>query len=163
MVDEIQIHRTLNHPHIISFHGCLEDKMNVYIILELCTRQRPTKFLVAHFAASLGPLPSCLPTSCLVTPPRLDTLNITATTDTDRRPLAEKNDELAARPKEARVHPEAAEMSSSVMRGRQRQDYLKELQRLLQNLFSERPPERRFERPEEAEDPASLPVFWIIK
>ncbi|XP_077507655.1 serine/threonine-protein kinase PLK1-like [Amblyomma americanum] len=345
MVDEVQIHKTLNHPHIVSFHSCFEDEMNVYIILELCTRQslkemlqrRETltevearyflrqlllaceylaaqrivhrdlklgnlllneemKLKVADFglatrigfqgerrktlcgtpnyiapevlskkghsfevdvwsigcilytmllgrppfvassvqetcarikenryevpvtvssaartliqrmlqpkpqnrpsvAAILedefmtcGPLPSCLPTSCLVTPPRLDTLNITVTTDTDRRPLAEKNEEWeleatvtplkkeeivtpvdslkpqpSARAEEARVPPEEAEMSSSAMRGRQRQDYLKELQRLLQKLFSEQPPERHFERPEEAEDPASLPVFWISK
>ncbi|XP_077498673.1 serine/threonine-protein kinase PLK1-like [Amblyomma americanum] len=36
---EINIHRTLCHKHVVRFHGHFEDAKNVYIILELCTRQ----------------------------------------------------------------------------------------------------------------------------
>ncbi|KAK8771210.1 hypothetical protein V5799_025547 [Amblyomma americanum] len=41
--------------------------------------------------------------------------------------------------------------------------HLKELERLLDRLCSKRPPERHFESPDETEDPASAPVFWISK
>ncbi|XP_077498656.1 serine/threonine-protein kinase PLK1-like [Amblyomma americanum] len=37
--DEINIHRTLRHKHVVRFHSHFEDAKNVYIILELCTRQ----------------------------------------------------------------------------------------------------------------------------
>ncbi|KAK8757945.1 hypothetical protein V5799_004423 [Amblyomma americanum] len=39
--EEINIHRTLCHKHVVSFHSHFEDAKNVYIILELCTRQDP--------------------------------------------------------------------------------------------------------------------------
>ncbi|XP_077498671.1 serine/threonine-protein kinase PLK1-like [Amblyomma americanum] len=38
--EEINIHRTLCHENVARFHGHFEDAKNVYIILELCTRQR---------------------------------------------------------------------------------------------------------------------------
>ncbi|KAL3203516.1 hypothetical protein MRX96_053214, partial [Rhipicephalus microplus] len=41
--------------------------------------------------------------------------------------------------------------------------HLTELQRLLTCLVNARPPRLRFERPDEAEDPASVPVFWLSK
>lgn len=34
--NEIVIHRKLKHRNIVSFLGCFEDSMNVYIVLELC-------------------------------------------------------------------------------------------------------------------------------
>ncbi|KAK8788420.1 hypothetical protein V5799_021805, partial [Amblyomma americanum] len=37
--EEINIHRTLCHENVVRFHGHFEDAKNVYIILELCTRQ----------------------------------------------------------------------------------------------------------------------------
>ncbi|XP_077498655.1 serine/threonine-protein kinase PLK1-like [Amblyomma americanum] len=37
--DEINIHRTLCHKNVVRFHSHFEDAQNVYIILELCTRQ----------------------------------------------------------------------------------------------------------------------------
>ncbi|XP_077498661.1 serine/threonine-protein kinase PLK1-like [Amblyomma americanum] len=36
---EINIHRTICHKHVVRFHGHFEDAKNAYIILELCTRQ----------------------------------------------------------------------------------------------------------------------------
>ncbi|KAK8766996.1 hypothetical protein V5799_006223, partial [Amblyomma americanum] len=48
-------------------------------------------------------------------------------------------------------------------RGSQREAHLKELQSLLNHLCSIRPPQRHFESPDETEDPASVPVFWISK
>lgn len=39
MTMEIDIHRALNHKHIVGFHSFFEDKDNVYIILELCRRR----------------------------------------------------------------------------------------------------------------------------
>ena len=39
MAQEIDIHRSLSHKHVVGFHGYFEDKDNVYIILELCKRQ----------------------------------------------------------------------------------------------------------------------------
>ncbi|XP_035664277.1 serine/threonine-protein kinase PLK1-like [Branchiostoma floridae] len=39
MTMEIAIHRSLNHPHIVGFHGFFEDKDFVYVLLELCRRR----------------------------------------------------------------------------------------------------------------------------
>lgn len=39
MTQEINIHRSIQHKHIVGFHGFFEDKDNVYILLELCRRR----------------------------------------------------------------------------------------------------------------------------
>ncbi|XP_025088006.1 serine/threonine-protein kinase PLK1-like [Pomacea canaliculata] len=39
MSQEIAIHRSLNHKHIVQFHSFFEDTDNVYILLELCRRR----------------------------------------------------------------------------------------------------------------------------
>lgn len=39
MTQEITIHRSLNHPNIVKFHGFFEDNFNIYIILELCKKR----------------------------------------------------------------------------------------------------------------------------
>ena len=39
MSQEICIHRSLKHKHLVSFHSYFEDSDNVYIILELCRRR----------------------------------------------------------------------------------------------------------------------------
>ncbi|KAH7934745.1 hypothetical protein HPB52_000035 [Rhipicephalus sanguineus] len=131
------------------------------------------------------PLPSRLPTSCLTTEPRYDTLNATLTVN-GRRPLLERNEgpEIEAKVTPIRNHPEkeakpaqclkpqqpaqpggsqkpAAESPAS--KGASQEAHLNELQRLIKRLISARPPELRFERPDEAEDPASVPVFWVSK
>ncbi|KAJ8048926.1 Serine/threonine-protein kinase PLK1 [Holothuria leucospilota] len=36
---EIAIHRSLNHKHIVGFHGFFEDESNIYVLLELCRRR----------------------------------------------------------------------------------------------------------------------------
>lgn len=50
MTQEISIHRTLSHKHIVGFESYFEDSDNVYIILELCRRRvsiiaRPTLYV----------------------------------------------------------------------------------------------------------------------
>ncbi|KAK8783389.1 hypothetical protein V5799_010247 [Amblyomma americanum] len=57
----------------------------------------------------------------------------------------------------------AAVSSGPAQRREQRKAHLEELQRLLLRLFNARPPEHSFEHPEEVEDPASTPVFWVTK
>ncbi|XP_070566252.1 serine/threonine-protein kinase PLK1-like [Ptychodera flava] len=39
MTMEIAIHRSLNHPHVVGFHGFFEDKDFVFVLLELCRRR----------------------------------------------------------------------------------------------------------------------------
>ncbi|GAB1868436.1 polo kinase [Camponotus japonicus] len=39
MTQEIAIHQTLNHRHIVGFHGFFDDSHNIYIILELCRKR----------------------------------------------------------------------------------------------------------------------------
>ncbi|XP_011494158.1 PREDICTED: serine/threonine-protein kinase polo [Ceratosolen solmsi marchali] len=39
MIQEIIIHKSLNHRHIVGFHGSFDDSHNVYIILELCRKR----------------------------------------------------------------------------------------------------------------------------
>ncbi|KAH9366062.1 hypothetical protein HPB48_007880 [Haemaphysalis longicornis] len=39
MAQEIQIHKSLDHKHVVGFHSYFEDDRNVYIILELCSRR----------------------------------------------------------------------------------------------------------------------------
>lgn len=39
MAQEIDIHRSLSHKHIVGFTGFFEDKDNVYVLLELCRRR----------------------------------------------------------------------------------------------------------------------------
>ncbi|XP_023947930.1 serine/threonine-protein kinase polo [Bicyclus anynana] len=39
MSQEIDIHRSLRHKHVVGFHSFFEDSQNIYIILELCKRR----------------------------------------------------------------------------------------------------------------------------
>lgn len=39
MTQEISIHRSVSHKHIVKFHSFFEDMDNVYILLELCRRR----------------------------------------------------------------------------------------------------------------------------
>ncbi|CAH2296294.1 serine threonine- kinase PLK2 [Pelobates cultripes] len=36
---EIELHRTLNHRHVVQFYHYFEDKENIYILLEYCSRR----------------------------------------------------------------------------------------------------------------------------
>ena len=36
---EITIHRSLKHKHIVGFHDYFEDSNNIYIILEICNKR----------------------------------------------------------------------------------------------------------------------------
>ncbi|KAH7961956.1 hypothetical protein HPB52_013739 [Rhipicephalus sanguineus] len=138
-----------------------------------------------HSPHVAGPLPSRLPTSCLTTEPRNDTLNATLTVN-GRKPLLERNEgpEIEAKMTPVRNVPEKEAKPVQSLKPQQpaqpggsrkpasespaskdapQEAHLGELQRLLGHLISARPPELRFERPDEAEDPASMPVFWVSK
>lgn len=39
MTQEIAIHQTLNHRHIVGFYGFFDDSHHIYIILELCRKR----------------------------------------------------------------------------------------------------------------------------
>lgn len=39
MQQEVTIHQSLNHKHIVQFYSYFEDENNVYIVLELCGRR----------------------------------------------------------------------------------------------------------------------------
>ncbi|CAH2262155.1 serine/threonine-protein kinase polo [Pararge aegeria] len=39
MSQEIDIHRSLKHKHVVGFHNFFEDSLNIYIVLELCKRR----------------------------------------------------------------------------------------------------------------------------
>jgi polo-like kinase 1 len=45
LVQEISIHKTLNHKHIVGFHGYFEDESYVYMVLELCERRSMSQLL----------------------------------------------------------------------------------------------------------------------
>nr|XP_037276461.1 serine/threonine-protein kinase PLK1-like [Rhipicephalus microplus] len=133
-----------------------------------------------------GPLPSRLPTSCLTTEPRNDTLNANLSANNSRKPLLEcnvclklgakvtpirRNTKKAAKPAQC-LEPQQSALPGSSRRpaaenaaseGAPHKAHLAELQRLLTCLVNARPPQLRFERPDEAEDPASVPVFWLSK
>jgi len=36
---EVQLHRSLDHTHIVKFHNYFEDSDNIYFILEYCSRK----------------------------------------------------------------------------------------------------------------------------
>lgn len=39
MIQEIKIHQSLKHKHIVGFYNFFEDQFNIYIVLELCRRR----------------------------------------------------------------------------------------------------------------------------
>ncbi|XP_077294577.1 serine/threonine-protein kinase polo [Arctopsyche grandis] len=39
MSQEISIHRSLDHKHVVGFHSFFEDSANIYIVLELCKKR----------------------------------------------------------------------------------------------------------------------------
>ena len=39
MSQEVKIHRSLSHPHVVQLYSFFEDSDNVYITLELCARR----------------------------------------------------------------------------------------------------------------------------
>jgi len=47
---EIELHRSLDHLHIVKFHSYFEDDQNIFFILEYCSRKvSDNKDLVAYF------------------------------------------------------------------------------------------------------------------
>lgn len=39
ITNEIELHRTLSHKHVVKFSHYFEDQENIYIFLELCSRK----------------------------------------------------------------------------------------------------------------------------
>jgi len=64
MTQEIAIHQTLNHRHIVGFHGFFDDAHNIYIILELC-RKRVGIPALSPVPCPLSPVPCSLSPSVL--------------------------------------------------------------------------------------------------
>jgi serine/threonine protein kinase len=53
MQQEVTIHQSLNHKHIVQFFSYFEDENNVYIILELCRRRVKSILIVNLFILCL--------------------------------------------------------------------------------------------------------------
>ncbi|CAN8004550.1 unnamed protein product [Ixodes hexagonus] len=139
-----------------------------------------------------GPLPQRLPVSCLTTAPRFDTLNASfvarkpllerntgAELDPKVTPIhgpaasklaskAHSKKSVPAQPvnrkpaAEPPADPEAAP-STTAAGQRERDRFLGDLQKQLQDLVTASPQERKFALDDDAEDPASVPVFWVSK
>lgn len=60
MKNEIRIHYKLKHEHVVRFYGCFEDKINVYIVLELCNMGNMFRYLREQ-----GPLPETVAVSII--------------------------------------------------------------------------------------------------
>lgn len=124
-----------------------------------------------------GPLSAQLPTSCLTTEPRFDTLNATLSIS-GHKPLLELN---TGREQEAKVTPICVDLDKIMPVGghatvavamnvvgaqgkaNQREAHLAVLRWLLTRLIDSNPPERHFDAADEAEDPASVRVLWVSK
>ncbi|KAI6238947.1 Serine/threonine-protein kinase PLK [Aphelenchoides fujianensis] len=103
VMQEVMIHSSLKHAHIVRLDGHFEDADNVYVLLELCARRslmelhkrrrvvtepearyfthqpedRPDVFKIPTYAFfSRGFLPEALPVSCLVSVPRFNQENL---------------------------------------------------------------------------------------
>ncbi|KAI6230504.1 Serine/threonine-protein kinase PLK [Aphelenchoides fujianensis] len=90
VMQEVMIHSSLKHPHIVRLDGHFEDADNVYVLLELCARRslmelhkrrrpehRPDVFKIPTYAFfKHGFLPEALPVSCLVSVPRFNQENL---------------------------------------------------------------------------------------
>lgn len=48
MQQEVTIHQSLSHRHIVQFFSYFEDQNNVYIVLELCRRR--VRILTEHLS-----------------------------------------------------------------------------------------------------------------
>ena len=50
---EIELHRSLDHIHIVKFHSYFEDDQNIFFILEFCSRKVCDDKLFACFCHEL--------------------------------------------------------------------------------------------------------------
>jgi serine/threonine protein kinase len=53
MQQEVSIHQSLNHKHIVQFFSYFEDENNVYIVLELCRRRVKSRIFLFLFNSNL--------------------------------------------------------------------------------------------------------------
>lgn len=128
-------------------------------LLQLEPERRPkVEAILEHEFITCGPLPRSLPTSCLAEEPRFDAL-ISTPTYKGCSPLSGQKEGRVA----AQGGMQMALATSHQERGTQRNVYLKELQCLVWCVCNARPPELPLEHPGMAEDPASVPVFWVSK
>lgn len=54
---EIELHRALHHKHIVHFYHHFEDKENIYILLEYCSRKVSPLSEIGSSAMSLHSVP----------------------------------------------------------------------------------------------------------
>ncbi|XP_053713724.1 serine/threonine-protein kinase PLK1 [Synchiropus splendidus] len=118
--------------------------------------QRPTisQLLTDDFFTA-GYIPSRLPTTCLTVPPRFSIAPSTAAELGQRRPLTAINNKETEK---VECKDEPAQRDAEPF-----DCHLKDLLQQLNSLITARPSEKAVIRQEEAEDPASIPIFWISK
>lgn len=51
---EIELHRILHHKHVVQFYHYFEDKENIYILLEYCSRRVSINTFLLESLCSLG-------------------------------------------------------------------------------------------------------------
>lgn len=51
---EIELHRLLHHKHVVQFYHYFEDKENIYILLEYCSRRVGVRPDLQPSCSSLG-------------------------------------------------------------------------------------------------------------
>lgn len=59
MTSEIAIHKSLNHPNIVGFHGFFEDDDFVFVVLEICRRRVSTLGDMFWKGPTVATGPSC--------------------------------------------------------------------------------------------------------
>uniref|UniRef100_T1JIY9 Serine/threonine-protein kinase PLK n=1 Tax=Strigamia maritima TaxID=126957 RepID=T1JIY9_STRMM len=171
MSQEITIHKSLNHKHIVGFVGFFEDNENVYIVLELCRRRSLMELHKRRY------LPTRLPVSCLTMAPRYDSK--VSDPSFVRKPLVDlnskqtpksaiavkKNTPLAPVPEGAEMKNEVPEKEAVKVADTSDSNdcYLSELLRQLDRVVENKMLDRPLIQEDEAEDPAAVPMIWISK
>ncbi|RWS29690.1 serine/threonine-protein kinase PLK1-like protein, partial [Leptotrombidium deliense] len=152
-----------NEYHIPSF---VPHEVRVFIqkMLQSDPKQRPSMRQVLNDNYMKNYIPSKLPQSCLTMPPHYNEgrLSIMPTEIllSPRRPLVDVNVEQNAAVK-VEAKPKKGE---DIQPSRSRENYnLNDLKDQLCKLIDSKPEFRRPVNDDEAEDPASTPIFWISK
>ena len=53
MAQEIEIHRSLDHPHIVGFKSFFEDENFVFVILEMCSKKVTSSYSILTYLCIL--------------------------------------------------------------------------------------------------------------
>ncbi|KAI1291872.1 Serine/threonine-protein kinase PLK1 [Halotydeus destructor] len=142
-----------------------EARRLIHIMLQADPTKRPSMTEILHDPyLTSNYVPSRLPTSCLTLAPRFDQgrLSIMPTEVlSPRRPLAERNYEVPKPVEVKPAEPAGSEKDRKANSNGSPDINLKELNMDIKQVIKDAPISRRLL--EEAEDPASTPIFWISK